>query len=186
MHQSGLGRGWFEWAYSLALEQDYPSCGSHPPECWHSGMVEDKHRQHKHQKYCFNRSSAFKEDLRKEKEQFVHKQLKAEGTGGAWGPLGLRSQGSSAEPALIPPQVPDLHWSIRSWSASTDLHITHYDCELFPWEVKLFWNHCCMCEGCVYAVYLCVWIKKKKKKENLNLIIIHTMISITTAAVVSW
>lgn len=182
MHQCGLGRGWFQWAYRLALEQDYPSCGSHPQECWHSWMVEERHRQHEHQKYCFNRSSALKEELRKEKEQFVHKQLKAGGTGGAWRPSGLHTQGSSAEPALIPPQVPDLHWSIRSWTVSTDLHITHY------MNVSYLHGECSYVEisaACVKAVcvYLCVWIIKKK---NLNLIIIHTMISITTAAVVSW
>ncbi len=55
--------------HSLALEQDYPSRGKHPPECWHSGMVEDRRKQHKHQKYCFNRSLGSKGKHGKEEEQ---------------------------------------------------------------------------------------------------------------------
>lgn len=41
------------------------SPGNHPPECWHSGMAEDRRKQHEHQKYCFNRSSGREEEHRK-------------------------------------------------------------------------------------------------------------------------
>ena len=45
------------------------SRGNHPPECWHSGMAEDRRKQHEHQKYCFNRSSGCEEEHRKEEER---------------------------------------------------------------------------------------------------------------------
>ncbi len=71
----------------------------------------------------------------------------AGGTGGAWRPSGLHTQ----EPTLVSPtRALGLHWSIRSWTVATDLHIIHNlpalwinyfyrewtDCELNATRVK--------------------------------------------------
>lgn len=70
------------------FEQDYPSCGDQPSEHWHSGILEDKRKQHGHQKYSFNRSLGSKAEHGKQGEQVVQRRLKAGGTGGAWRPSG--------------------------------------------------------------------------------------------------
>lgn len=149
---------------ALALEQDYPSRGNHPLECWHSGMVEDRRKQHEHQKYCFNRSLGYKEERRKEEEQVKHQRLIAGGTGGAWRPSGLHTQESNAEPTLISPtRALDLCWSIRSWTVATDLHIIHNLPALWIYYFYWEWTDCelsvCICEllVCVSAcVNVCV------------------------------
>lgn len=138
----------------IALEQDYPSCGNHPSECWHSGMLKDRRKQHKHQKYCFNRSPGSKVERWKERERAVHQWPKAGGTGGAWRPLVLHTEWKQRwAHTHSPTGAFDPGWSIRSWTVAADLHIMHILLpvnRLFLLRLNRLSIQCCMC------AYVCI------------------------------
>ena len=96
IHWCGLGGWWFEGADSLAVQLDYPSRSTQPPESWHSGLVEDGRKQHRHREYCFNRSSGSTEKRTvcvSGGAATVWTYRLTHRTGGAWRPSGHRTHG---------------------------------------------------------------------------------------------